>query len=271
VRGGRLLGLLLFALAGAGAGVHADTALGTPAAHSARTSAIGAPTASLAARFTPERLGKPTTITFALNIDPPARTAPPPLSQIDFSYPGNLGFATSGLGLAACDPVALEAKGSQICPANSRMGDGSATVEVTFGAEVIDEHVALELFAAPSSDGFVHLAILASGSEPVEARIVITAVLLPGNLQINVPMVAGLPGAPPVAIKQIRATLGGALTYYEQVHGHTVAYRPKGIGLPDSCPRGGWRLGARLAFQNGQRSQAGAVVACPRRRPHRRG
>jgi hypothetical protein len=234
----------------------------------AKAIASGGPQASLAASFTPKRLGAPTTVTFALNIDPPPQAVPPPLSQIDFSYPGNLGFATSGLGLAACDPGKLQAQGGQACPANSQMGSGSATVEVTFGAEVVDEHVALELFAAPSSDGYLHLAILARGKEPIEARIVITAVLLAGHLRISVPMVPGLPGAPDVAIKQIRASLGGPLTYYEQVRGHLVAYRPKGIGLPDSCPRGGWRLGARLAFQNGERSQAAAVIACPRRRRH---
>jgi hypothetical protein len=238
----------------------------------AHSSASPSPVAKLAASFAPERLGAPTTVTFALNIDPPLQATPPPLSQIDFSYPGNLGFATSGLGTASCDPTRLQAQGGQVCPANSRMGAGSATVQVTFGSQVIDEHVALELFAAPSPDGFVHLAILASGKEPVEARIVITAVLLAGHLRIDVPLVPGLPGAPDVAIKQIRASLGGPLTYYEQVHGRTIAYRPKGIGLPDSCPRGGWHLGARLAFRDGQRSQARAVIACPRRRSrHRRG
>jgi hypothetical protein len=237
---------------------------------SAKAIASAGPQASLAASFTPKHLGEPTTVTFALNIDPPPEATPPPLSQIDFSYPGNLGFATSGLGLAACDPARLQAEGGQACPANSRMGGGSATVEVVFGAEVIDEHVVLELFAAPSPDGYVHLAIVARGKEPVEARIVITGVLLAGELQISVPVVPGLPGAPDVAIKQIRASLGGPLTYYEQVHGHLVAYRPKGIGLPDSCPRGGWRLGARLSFRNGQQSRAGTVIACPRRRAHKR-
>ncbi len=250
-------------------GGSAARAAGSP--RTPRAVASEGPSASLAASFAPERLGEPTTVTFALNIDPPAQATPPPLSQIDFSYPGNLGFATSGLGLAACDPGALAAQGGQVCPTNSRMGGGSATVEVVFGAEVIEEHVVLELFAAPSPDGYVHLAILASGKEPVEARIVITAVLLAGHLQISVPVVPGLPGAPDVAIKQIRASLGGALTYYEHANGRLVAYRPKGIGLPGSCPRGGWRLGARLAFQDGEHSHAGAVIACPRRRLRRRG
>lgn len=229
------------------------------------------PQATLAASFTPDRLAQSTTVTFMLDIDGPGGAAPPPLSQIDISYPEDLGFATSGLGLASCEPVALEAEGGRACPANSRMGGGSATVEVAFGGEAIQEHVRLELFAAPSPDGYLHLAILASGAEPVLAHIIITAVLLEGHLQITVPPIAGLPGAPNVAITQIRASLGGPLTYYEQVHGHTVAYRPKGIELPDSCPRGGWRLGATVAFQSGQRSRAGTAIACPRRRTRTHG
>jgi hypothetical protein len=222
----------------------------------------GPPTA-LGASFSPKLLGGPTTITFAVNIDPPADTPPPPLTQIDFSYPNNLGFATSGLGLAECNPVQLQEAGPQACPPNSKMGSGSATVDVPFGTDLVSEHVSLSLFAGPSPDGFVHLLVLASGKEPVEARILITAILLPGHLQITVPPIAGLPGAPNVSISQIHATLGGPLTYYEHTHGVTVAYHPRGIGLPDSCPHGGWRIGTTLSFQDGQHSQARTAITCP--------
>jgi hypothetical protein len=251
--------------------VFAGGASAAPILGSAASGAgTAAPVTKVAASFTPKRLGAATTVTFALNIDPPAETMPPPLSQIDFSYPGNLGFATSGLGLAACDPRTLEVQGGRACPPDSRMGGGTATVGVGFGAASVAENVVLELFAAPSTDGYVHLAILAHGVEPVLARIVITGVLLAGHLQIEVPLIAGLPGGPDVVIEQLRASLGGALTYYEHVHGHLVGYRPKGIGLPDSCPRGGWPVGAQLAFQNGQRSQAATAITCPRRRSRRR-
>lgn len=226
--------------------------------------AAGGPPTSLTAAFAPKHLGQATTVTFAINIDPPAEAEPPPLREVDFSYPSNLGFATSGLGLASCDPVRLQAEGQQACPANSKMGSGQATVEVAFGADLIKEGVTLALFAGPSPDGYLHLVILAEGREPVEARIVITAVLLPGHLQITVPAIPGLPGASDVALTQIRASLGGPLTYYERARGRTIAYRPKGIGLPDACPRGGWRLGAKLVFRDGQHSRAGAAVPCPR-------
>lgn len=217
----------------------------------------------LHAAFTPKRLGAATSVRFSINIDPPAASEPPPLIGLDVTYPKNLGFATSGLGLAACDPVQLQAQGAQVCPANAKVGAGNATVQVAFGADIVTEHVTLGLFAGPSNDGYLHVLILATGTEPVEARIVMSGVLLPGHLQIAVPEVPGLPGAGDVAITRMQATLGGALTYYERRHGRLHAYRPAGIGLPSSCPRGGWRLGASLAFIGGAHSQASDVIGCP--------
>jgi hypothetical protein len=232
-----------------------------------RSSLLGPPT-QLSAAFLPERLGAPTSIYFTVDIDPPALSVPPPLSAIDVSYPSGLGFATSGLGLASCDPARLQGGGAGACPENSKMGAGTAVVQVVFGTEVVPEPVSLGLFAGPSPDGYLHLLILASGKAPVEARIVMTGVLLPGHLHITVPPVPGLPGAPDVALTQIRATLGGALTYYERVRGKLIAYRPRGIGLPARCPRGGWRLAASLAFSDGGVSHARDVIACPaHRRP----
>jgi hypothetical protein len=227
----------------------------------------GAPPASLHAAFAPNRLGAPAAITFILDIDPPTLSAPPPLAGIDFSYPPGLGFATSGLGLAACDPAHLETEGAPACPANSKIGSGRATVQVAFGPDLVAERVALALFTGPSPDGFLHILILATGREPIDARIVMTGVLRPGHLNITVPAVPGLPGGPDVSLAQIQATLGGALTYHETVHGKVISYRPKGIGLPASCPRGGWRVGATLAFTGGGQSHAGDAVRCP---PHRR-
>jgi hypothetical protein len=219
----------------------------------------------MSATFAPKRLGAATTVTFTLSIDPPAEVAPPPLTSIRVSYPEDLGFATSGLGLAACQPVALEVDGGQACPPNSKVGSGSAIVEVPFGPSAVQEHVGLEMFAGPSPDGYLHLLMLARGSEPVLAKILLSAVLLPGHLQITVPPIGGLPGGPDVSIASMKARLGGPLTYYEHVHGRLVAYRPRGIALPDRCPRGGWRLGARLAFVGGAQSRAVTAVPCPRR------
>jgi hypothetical protein len=197
-----------------------------------------------------------------VQIDPSG--VPAPVSQLRLSFPSNLGLATSGLGLAACEPAALQLQGATACPANSKMGVGSATVAVAFGPDIVHEHVALGVYAAPSPDGYVHLAIVAEGVEPIDARIVMSGVLLAGSLEIDVPSVPSVPGAADVAVTSISTTLGGALTYYERSRGRTIAYRPRGISLPSTCPRGGWRLAARLAFLDGTRSRAQTVVPCPR-------
>ncbi len=221
-----------------------------------------APRATLAARFAPKHLGQATTVTVGLRIR--AQDAPlEALRTVELRFPSNLGFATSGLGLADCDPVRLELEGAVACPANSKMGTGAAVVGVAFGTDEVDEQVTLSLFAAPSSDGYVHVAILAIGKHPIVAHIVMAAVLLPGRLQISVPLVPSLPGAPDVSVVALSATLGGELTYYETSKGRTIAYHPRGIGLPASCPRGGWHVGASLTFLAGGVSHASTVVRCP--------
>jgi hypothetical protein len=148
------------------------------------------------------------------------------------------------------------------------MGQGSALVEVPFGPETVSEVVAVAFYAAPSTDGRLHLVIWVHGQHPVIASLVMTGVLLPGRLQIIVPPIVGVAGGPDVSLVSLRASIGGALTYYERVRGKLVAYRPRGIGLPDSCPRGGWRLVASFVFIDGTHSSAKTGVPCPAsRRP----
>jgi hypothetical protein len=242
------------------------TAASSASALATRPIAAGGPPTALAASFNPKRLGAATTVTLAIKIDPPAQSIPAAVSTVELDFPSDLGLATSGLGLATCNPALLGEVGPDACPADSKMGSGDAIAAVAFGPSVVHEHVTLGLFASPSSDGYIHLAIVAEGREPISARIVMSAVLLPGRLQISVPAVPSLPGAPDVALVALSATLGGKLTYYERAHGRTIAYRPRGIALPNRCPRGGWRLSAKLAFLDGTASRARTVVPCPRPR-----
>jgi len=225
----------------------------------------------MSAAFEPKHLGAPTAVLFAVQIQTPAQGNPLPVASIAVSYPASLGLATSGLGLDSCAPAALELQGPQACPPNSKLGTGSAVVQVPFGPGVVSENVELAIFAVPSSDGYLHLGILGHGQSPVIANVLLTGVLRAGRLQISVPPIASLPDAPYVALVKMRAILGGDLTYYESRGGRRVPYRPRGIGLPDSCPRGGWRVGASFQFTDGERSTAGTGIACPRSSSHRHG
>jgi hypothetical protein len=90
-----------------------------------------------------------------------------------------------------------------------------------------------------------------------------STLLTPGRLQLNVPLVPSVPEGPDVSVVRVQATLGGHLTYYEQVHGRTLAYRPRGIGLPRTCPRGGFKFAAAFAFLDGTYASARTTVSCP--------
>jgi hypothetical protein len=226
------------------------------ARHAARQSA------RLQARLTPERLGAATTVSLGIEITARKRV-PAPLRSIELAYPRDLGLATSGLGLASCSPVALEAVGVEACPPDSRMGSGSAVVEIPVGPDIVKANVSLALFAGPSPDGYLHVLVYASSVRTVHAELVFSAVLLAGRLRIAVPLIPALPGAPDVAVTRMQVTLGGPLTYYARLHGRKVAYRPPGVGLPDSCPGGGFAFAATFAFADGSHARARTAVPCP--------
>jgi hypothetical protein len=227
--------------------------------------ALSATTATMSATFTPDRLGAATTLSF--NFQTVTGTgAPALLTGVDFHYPANLGIATSGLGVASCPAGAIEAHGPSVCPPDSRMGSGSALVEIPIGSDVVQETAQVALLAGPSQNGYVQILASVTGESPVAARVVLSTQLQPGLLQIPVPPIPSLPEAPYVAVVRMHLTLGGNITYYEPVNGKNVAYRPAGIGIPRSCPRGGFRFSADFSFLDGAHAQARTTVACPRGR-----
>jgi hypothetical protein len=226
--------------------------------------ASAVPSAKMSASFTPYRLGAPTAISASFQIQW-SEPRPPVLAAAELAFPRDFGFATSGLGLAACDPVVLQEEGPKACPPNSRMGSGSALVEVPLGGFLHQESVALAVLAGPSPGGYLRLLVSAEGALPVTALVVLYAELLPGRLSIAVPPIPTLPEGPHVALVSMHLTLGGRLTYYERRHGRNVAYHPTGIGLPSSCPRRGFQFATTFTFADGRRAVARATVACPRR------
>lgn len=231
----------------------------------------------LTATLTPEHLGQGTTIGFNFQINAPAGQIPPPLTEVDLRYPNNLGIATSGLGLATCTAATLEASGPDGCPSESLMGSGSAIAEIPIGPEIVHESAPVTIFRAPDENGQLALSLYADGAAPVAAQFVLPSLLLSapapfgGRVHIGVPLVPSLPDTPDVAVVQLHTTLGPlGITYYERVHGKTIGYRPRGILLPDRCPRGGFPFAAELGFTDGSIATAHTVVPCPGARRRRR-
>ena len=224
----------------------------------------------LSATLTPEHLGQGTTIGFSFQIEAPAGEIPAPLTGINLRYPENLGVATSGLGLATCSVARVEAFGPRHCPADSVMGIGNAIAEFPIGPKIARESAPVSIFRAPDENGQIALLLYVTAMNPVGVQISTTqpAAARPppfgGSVQIGVPLVPSFPDSPYVAVVQLTATLGPlGITYYERVHGRTVAYHPRGLLLPDSCPHGGFPFAAELGFADGSTTSARTAVPCP--------
>jgi hypothetical protein len=224
----------------------------------------------LDATFTPERLGHDTTVGFRFEITTPTSQVPPPLTRVQVSYPVQLGFGLSELGLSTCSAAALETFGPPGCPANSLMGYGTALTEIPIGPSIIHETAQVTIVRTVNNRGHFALLIYASGETPVSAQIVFPALVLPapppygGRLDITIPLVPSLPGAPDLALVRFNSTLGPMnLRYHERIHGHLVDYQPKGIPIPNNCPRGGFPFTANFSFLNGSHTHAYTTIPCP--------
>ena len=222
----------------------------------------------MTASFQPEILGQRTTLSFGFRIAAPA--GPPAVTTIDLSYPRKLGIALSGLGLATCTAAALEASGLEGCQADSIMGFGDATAEISLGSDVVAETVPITILRAPDEEHHIALLLDAVGTAPLNTTAVFAGALLPapspfgGQISIDAPLIPSLPGAPDVAIVQLHATIGpNGVIYHEQVAGKTLDYQPPGILLPPSCPRGGFPFAAQFSFVDGSHASAQATEACP--------
>jgi hypothetical protein len=229
--------------------------------------------ATLNASFSPNRLGAPTTISFGFHVSTVEGGAPPPMTGIDLRMPAGMNYTTTTLGLAVCQQAALLAKGLAGCSPNSRLGYGSAIVEVPFGTGSGHEIPELQALAGPSPKGNLVVLFYANGLAPVYAQLAFTGEVLPAtgtfgsHLAVDVPLVTSVPGGPDVSIVSVQSTIGPRhLTYYRHVHGRRVAFHPRGVAVPEHCPRGGFPFAAAFDFLDGSHTTASTTVPCPPRK-----
>lgn len=234
------------------------------------TAAQARQSVQLRATLSPEILGHDTALGFDLRIRAPHGRAPSPVLGIALRYPNNIGIGLSGLGLDTCVQKSLEARGLSACPPNSIMGSGAAAVEIPVGPTIVRETTKLTVVRAPVSHGRFALIFYADGSSPVQAQLALPAFLLSasspfgGKVDIHLPLVPSLPEGADVALVHLHATIGPEhLTYYERVNGRTIAFHPRGIRLPKSCPAGGFPFAATFAFSDGTHRTARTSTPCP--------
>ena len=233
--------------------------------------AQAAQTAKLTAGFSPYRLGKSTTLKLGLEIGVAGVSdgLPSPVTRFQMRIPANLELIGSNLGLSICHPAALLESGSEGCPADARLGFGSAQIKVPLGPEPVTESASIEAEMGPPVGEEIGVLLYAEAGSPVAAQLIFPGVLFGGasqSLSTAVPLIPSLPGAADVSMVSMKLSLGPeGLTYFKTVHGKTVGYRPEGIALPARCPRGGFRFESDLDFADGTSASAASVVPCPSR------
>jgi hypothetical protein len=240
-------------------------------------SALAAQTASLYASFSPEHLGAPATIFLGFRISsiPPASQSA--LTNVSVLLPGEMGLATSGLGLENCPLHTLEELGGYRCPADALMGRGTATAEIPIEGDTISESAQISVFSAPVREGHLALWVSADAYTPVSAEPVFPAAVVSAQppygeaIDASIPLIPTLPGAPDVAVTRFHMALGATargpdhFVYYKSVRGRRVAYAPRGLILPPVCPHGGFPFEAQFTFQDDTVATARTTVSCPRK------
>jgi hypothetical protein len=240
--------------------------------------AMASENATLKASFSPDRLGVSTTIGFSFTVATTEGLAPPPLTSIDLHMPAGMNYTDTNLGLAICNPEKLQREGLSGCPANSRLGSGSANVEVPFGDGAGHELPEVQAVMGPSNNGNIVVLFYANGKTPVSAQLVFRGEVQPASggifgsqLTTVVPAIPSVPDGPNVSIISVKATIGPqGLTYTKHVHGRVVHFHPTGIGVPEHCPHGGFPFSAAFTFEDGSSTSTTATVPCPAHRAHKK-
>jgi hypothetical protein len=243
----------------------------------AAASALAVPNLTLHAGFNPERLGLSTTVDLRILIAPGDEPIPPPLTQAEVRYPAGLDPELSGLGIDACSATTLEALGIGACPPDSLMGDGQAIAEFLIGRHIVREVADLTAVRTTEQEGHLTMLMYLYDETAVSTQLILTGRLLPadgpfaGLLDIHVPLLQSIAGAPDVSVAEIQLGLGPeSLTYYENTAGKVIHYIPEGIDLPKRCPRGGFPFAVTLGFVDGSHASARTAVPCPARAARRR-
>ena len=239
--------------------------------------------AALQASLSPDRLGAYATVFIGFRISSIPTWEQVPLTKVSVDLPSETGLATSGLGLENCLRPRLEEVGLLGgCPSDSLMGRGTATAEIPFAGELVVESAQVDVFSARVQNGRLALMVFVEAHSPVETELVFPATVVPApppyseGIETNVPLVPTVPEGPDVAVTHFQMALGSTPTgpdhfvYYRRVHGHRVAYAPRGLLLPPTCPRGGFPFNAQFAFQDGSTATAHTTVPCPNTKRHRR-
>lgn len=236
----------------------------------ATTSASASPAIKLAVNLQPKKLGESTTVSIGFEIPTVHGVLPSALTSLNFRLPAGMGLAGASLGVATCSAETLINNGSGACPPDAAMGFGSGEAEAAFGSEIVRESGRVSAFMTEPRNNNTTMLYYFDGRTPVIAPLTFSGQFLAlGNspiseLALELPLITALPGTPDAAIVSMKVSLGPRdLIYYKRVGNRVVGYKPVGMALPATCPKGGFRFSGYFVFADRTHVSVNKKVSCP--------
>jgi hypothetical protein len=235
-----------------------SAALVAPASAHAQAETSATITPSIA----PNRLGAKVALTLTIRYTTPTIGlfgVPPPVRRTVVRLPAGLNLDIPDL--SSCSISRLRARGAGACPAQARIGHGSALIETHAGTVNLPESIALNAFLGPLTGGQQTLDILGQGYSPFDERLVFTGAVLfvaapyGEELTMSIPPIPTLRFEPNASLVAFTLTIG---THGRAArHGNTLL-------MPSTCPAGGFPFAAEFTYADGSTGSALATSACPK-------
>jgi hypothetical protein len=227
-------------------------------------SPVAAPTpmatsASVVASLSPDRLGRRAALTITIRYSGGAFGVPSPVRQAIVKFPSGLTLEIPKL--ESCSAARLRARGTDGCPAASRLGVGHALAVVHAGSQRLTESVALTAFLGPLRGLEPTLLILARGYTPVDQRFVLTGRVLPASapygeeMVMAIPAIPSLPSEPDASLATFTLTVGAGSPHRTR--------EQDAVLVPSTCPVGGFPFDVESTYADATDGSALGAVPCP--------
>lgn len=214
--------------------------------------------ASISPSLRPDRPRARAALTLTIHLQGAEGGVPAPLRHAELHLPANVNLDIEQL--RSCSATVLQADGPTACPAAAAIGGGSALVAGELDTQTVTENVSMQAFLGPLRNLQPTFEILAAGSRPIGAQMVLTATASPDRapygevLAMTVPPISTISSEPDASVLTFSLTIGRP-----RAGRHAPA-----VIVPKRCPRGGFPFAGDFTFADGSSSRVWATAPCPR-------
>ncbi len=215
--------------------------------------------ATITPSLSPDRLSARASLTLRINYTGGEFGVPAPVRRSVLRLPAGMSLEVPSLH--SCSAARLRARGSDGCPARSRLGAGHALVEAHAGSQTITENVALWAFLGPPDNLQPTFEVLAQGYTPLDERVVFSGMVMSDNAPYGEALVMSLPPVPTLPSESDASIVTFSLTVGANRRRRRGAQST--VLVPSTCPAGGFPFAAQFTYADGSDGEALATIPCP--------